>query len=521
MLVARVCQFYPNAAPSTLVNRFFKVFSQWIWPNMNANVNGCPVILKAMPSYEELPPYGFTVWDPRYNPSDKFHLMPIITPAYPQQNSTFNVTYSTRSIMIDEIKRAHDICIDIFNNKCSWDFLFEPRNFFQKYKHFIVLIASTTAQEQYMDWVRLVESKIRHLVSGLEKNQHISLAHVNPQGFQQTKECKNTIEETSEDTTNGESSDSSSNNNSIKTENEMVTVFSTLWFVGIELKPNNETIDLNLTDTILNFKDIIYKQAKKVLINYPQFDAKYVKRARLRDYLPQSVLKLELKPKTRVGSENGINTNSSTVTSNGTSSQEMPMSNSVSNLNKLLHSEANQIEQGQTFQQQSESQKSSSSNQLSSSNLISQSSINGGNTSSKGYLSPCSDSNDSLFTFNNTNINTSNTSNNQCSTSSTTSSESSNQANSNDVFNKNETVQELVSESITNDSIITNQNLNKITNLNINSPSSSNNNSSLNTSNKRSLSPCLFDSNEAPIKKQKELNVTMSFFIFKNKFFFN
>lgn len=39
-----------------------------------------------------------------------------------------------------------------------------------------------------MDWVRLVESKIRHLVASLEKNQYISLAHVNPQGFQESKE---------------------------------------------------------------------------------------------------------------------------------------------------------------------------------------------------------------------------------------------------------------------------------------------------------------------------------------------
>ena len=39
-----------------------------------------------------------------------------------------------------------------------------------------------------MDWVRLVESKIRHLVLSLEKNQYISIAHVNPQAYQQTKE---------------------------------------------------------------------------------------------------------------------------------------------------------------------------------------------------------------------------------------------------------------------------------------------------------------------------------------------
>lgn len=110
--------------------------------------------------------------------------MPIITPAYPQQNSAYNVTTSTRTIIIEEIKRGFDICQQINKEKLEWNSLFEPRNFFSRYKHFIVLIASTSVKDQYMDWVRLTESKIRFLVQGLEKNQFIGLAHINPQGYQ-------------------------------------------------------------------------------------------------------------------------------------------------------------------------------------------------------------------------------------------------------------------------------------------------------------------------------------------------
>lgn len=35
-----------------------------------------------------------------------------------------------------------------------------------------------------MDWVRMVESKIRFLIQILEKNQYINLAHINPQGYE-------------------------------------------------------------------------------------------------------------------------------------------------------------------------------------------------------------------------------------------------------------------------------------------------------------------------------------------------
>lgn len=53
MLVARTCQLYPNAAPATLVHKFFLVFSKWKWPQ--------PVLLQP-PSSVSL---GFPVWDPR------------------------------------------------------------------------------------------------------------------------------------------------------------------------------------------------------------------------------------------------------------------------------------------------------------------------------------------------------------------------------------------------------------------------------------------------------------------------
>ncbi|RCN43233.1 Poly(A) polymerase central domain protein [Ancylostoma caninum] len=172
ILVARTCQLYPNASPSKLLLKFFLVFVTWEWP--------LPVVLKDMDSANR-PDIGNLqelVWDPRIRGSDRFHLMPILTPAFPEQNSTFNVTNSTRSIMINEMKEGLEIMKDIYEGRAEWSKLFEEVNFFTRYKHFI-----SKNEEDHLIFCGFVESKIRHLIGALERNQGISLAHINPRQY--------------------------------------------------------------------------------------------------------------------------------------------------------------------------------------------------------------------------------------------------------------------------------------------------------------------------------------------------
>ncbi|KAM3860914.1 poly(A) polymerase beta-like [Diretmus argenteus] len=248
MLVARTCQLYPNAVASTLVHKFFLVFSKWEWPN--------PVLLK-QPEDCNL---NLPVWDPRVTPSDRYHLMPIITPAYPQQNSTYNVSASTRAVMVDEFKQGLAITDEILQNKAEWSKLFEAPNFFQKYKHYIVLLASAPTEKQHLEWVGLVESKIRILVGNLEKNEFITLAHVNPQSFPGPKEGNDKEE------------------------------LSTMWVIGIVFKKmeGSENLNVDLTFDIQSFTDTVYRQAisSKMFEQEMKISAMHVKRKQLHQLLP-------------------------------------------------------------------------------------------------------------------------------------------------------------------------------------------------------------------------------------------
>ncbi|KAJ4782145.1 Poly(A) polymerase [Rhynchospora pubera] len=176
LLVARVCQFYPNAVPSMLVSRFFRVYTQWRWPN--------PVMLCAIDANEEL---GFTVWDPRKFHGDRKHLMPIITPAYPCMNSSYNVSSSTLRVMMEQFNHANKICQEIEMNKAAWSALFEPYQFFEAYKNYLQVEVAAADVEDHRLWKGWVESRLRQLTLKIERDTCYKLqCHPYPYEFTDT-----------------------------------------------------------------------------------------------------------------------------------------------------------------------------------------------------------------------------------------------------------------------------------------------------------------------------------------------
>lgn len=182
MLVARVCQLYPHATGSTIIHKFFVIIGQWNWPS--------PIMLKHIESGP------LKVWNPTLYPSDRRGLMPVITPAYPSMNSTFNISKSGKEIIIRELKRGGDIVGKILSNQLQWRDLFTRHTFFtQDHKYYLSVVASSNNKDASLAWSGMVESKVRILVMKLEdQTELIELARPFTKGFERVHHCKNDTE---------------------------------------------------------------------------------------------------------------------------------------------------------------------------------------------------------------------------------------------------------------------------------------------------------------------------------------
>ncbi|XP_039279263.1 poly(A) polymerase type 3 [Nilaparvata lugens] len=305
MLVARTCQLYPNAVAATLVHKFFLVFYQWKWPQ--------PVLLK-QPENVNL---GFAVWDPRVTISDRFHLMPIITPAYPQQNSTFNVSVSTRTIMVEAFKQGLSVTDDIVTGRCPWAKLFEAPNFFIKYRHFIVLLASSNTAEDQLEWCGLIESKVRHLIGTLERNPYIVLAHVNPECF------------------NGPPPPPQPLPTDPAAPPAPQPPCCSMWFIGLIFQ-ESKSLNIDLTYDIQSFTNSVHRQAIqiKMLKDGMKIEARHVRRKQLSAYVPSHLFRRERKVSTSGNTTPPQHRNGTTSPSENNVSRKRPSDTAITVENK-------------------------------------------------------------------------------------------------------------------------------------------------------------------------------------------
>lgn len=165
ILVAQICQLYPNAIPSMLVSRFFKVYAQWKWPN--------PVMLCRI----EEDKLGFRVWDPRKFSADRIHIMPIITPAYPSMNSSYNVSTCTLNVMKDQFNIGNTICEEIELNTAQWGSLFEFYSFFEAYKYYLQINVVASDDDDLLAWKGWVESRLRQLTLKIQRAHGMLQCH--------------------------------------------------------------------------------------------------------------------------------------------------------------------------------------------------------------------------------------------------------------------------------------------------------------------------------------------------------
>ncbi|TYH61106.1 hypothetical protein ES332_D07G027100v1 [Gossypium tomentosum] len=113
---------------------------------------------------------GFPVWDPRKNPQDRFHHMPIITPAYPCMNSSYNVSLSTLRVMMEQFQFGNRICVEIEQNKSQWSALFEPHLFFEAYRNYLQVDIVSADADDLLAWKGWVESRLRQLTLKIERD---------------------------------------------------------------------------------------------------------------------------------------------------------------------------------------------------------------------------------------------------------------------------------------------------------------------------------------------------------------
>ena len=183
ILAAKICQLYPNYSVNRLLERFFFIYSLWIWDEM-------PVLLENLRNNIETVPNSKLLqfqWDEKAEKTE----MSIITPAFPCMNSSHTVSITTCQIIRKSLRKGYKAIRLIKKKEKDWDFLFEKTRFFEKFSSFIeISIVAKKNEGDFLIWKGHYESRLRKFIRIIENLKLHKLAsfHLNPIGFDRKDE---------------------------------------------------------------------------------------------------------------------------------------------------------------------------------------------------------------------------------------------------------------------------------------------------------------------------------------------
>lgn len=201
IMTAKIVQMFPNYSFSHLLEKFFYVYGfEWDWnnwpvmivdevkePNQNSTLGYPRTAISE----------NFVAFDYKWNGDKRkafrqtgfqgFHqqgpmikrYMNIVTPAWPQMNSSYNISISTRSVIVNIFKKKYN---EILSNRAmmiqqneqlmynSWLRFYRKFEFFKAYDQYIeIVIVCKENDAQFLKWKGFIESKIRLLIDKLEQ----------------------------------------------------------------------------------------------------------------------------------------------------------------------------------------------------------------------------------------------------------------------------------------------------------------------------------------------------------------
>ncbi|CAD7944215.1 unnamed protein product [Amoebophrya sp. A120] len=210
ILVAFVCKKYQKLTEAHLVFKFFELYSNWDWDKK-------PLILRAIPMQPVVSDMSYLHRISKKHSFDQgnFQHMAVVTPAFPCMNTCYNVTESTKEILIKQLTRSFTQCKVIeemllkpkefseFSEEerktktlpSLWREMYQPVPFFLDYSYYLrIEVRHDINKQRFLKLRGFTEANLRKLIAEFDafreqKNKFIFETALYPYEFQQ--DCEN------------------------------------------------------------------------------------------------------------------------------------------------------------------------------------------------------------------------------------------------------------------------------------------------------------------------------------------